>query len=92
METRLVVRYAVPPKVSYVFRVINGKETKIKIVRDSSICRFFTNDETFIFGNTVFASGNVVTKRMFTRALDKLSQCSKDGKWKHLWKHLTRRQ
>lgn len=85
METKYQYRYTVPPKVSYFYRVVNGKETRIKLVRDSLICRLTSKGESVIFGHTIYARALIVNKRVFNRALEKLKLSDKIGKWQYLW-------
>lgn len=61
--------YTVPPKISEVYRSVCGKDVKITIVRDSFICKFFSDDSVFIFGNTIYTKHKILTKKAFEEAL-----------------------
>lgn len=77
MKNKIV--YTVPPKISFVHRVINGKDTKIKIVRNSLICHLTTENETIIFGNTIYARNKIVTQKVFNRALERIKERNRVG-------------
>lgn len=91
METRYQWKYTVSPKISYFNRVINGKEKRIKLVRDSLICQLTNCRETVIIGNTIFARKRIVSRKVFNRALERMAVRNKMGTIRYIWKCLTER-
>jgi hypothetical protein len=67
------------PKVSVETFVINGQSVKIKIVRDSKICRLLTDDEYVIIGHTIYVRGKLLIQRVIRNGLEEIAKTS-------LWK------
>jgi hypothetical protein len=48
---------------------INGLHVKIRVVRDSAICRWLTDNKSIVLGNTIYVSDKLLTQKALVHAM-----------------------
>lgn len=76
------------PRISYFYRNINGRETQIKLVRNSLICYLTTKNETIIFRSTIYARDKTVSRKVFNRAVERMRELDRIGLFRYCLKVL----
>lgn len=87
---RRKVHFTIPPKVSVIYRVIDGKDTKVTIIRDSWLCKVLRRP-TLSLWTRIYVRDVVLPKKLFERELRILYTQRLMGKWKTIWRLLSGR-
>jgi hypothetical protein len=76
-------------KITAAAITINNKRIKITVVRNSAWCRWLTNKDFLILGNSIHYRAARLNARMIHEGLNEVKQLHKVGYVKYYWSLLT---